>query len=189
VQRPTLPGTSQASQGPVHEASQQTPSVQWPDAHSAAEVHAVPPAVFATQLPNWHRYPVLQSASASHVASQALEPLQVPAPHSEDGSTKSEKAVQLPAEAGPSHASHVPSHTPVQQTPSTQYPDAQSTPVAQAWPGSRFGAHSPPRQALPASQSASTRQPDRQLPCPSQVKLPQPFSTSVPAGRAEQPPS
>jgi hypothetical protein len=120
VQRPTLPGTSHASHGPVQEASQHTPSVQWPDAHSAAEVQAVPPAVFATQLPNWQRYPDLQSTSPVHVASQALEPLQVPAPHSKAGSTELDSAAQVPAVAGPSHASQVPSHTPVQQTPSTQ---------------------------------------------------------------------
>ena len=69
---------------------QQTPSVQWPEAHSDAVVQAVPPTFFATQLPRMQRYPDLQSTSASHVVSHALEPLQVPAPHSAAGSTVSE---------------------------------------------------------------------------------------------------
>jgi hypothetical protein len=39
---PTLPPTSQASHWPEHALSQQTPSTQFPDPHSAFAVHATP---------------------------------------------------------------------------------------------------------------------------------------------------
>jgi hypothetical protein len=49
-QVPTLPGTLQESQAPLHAVSQQTPSTQLPLRHWLEEVHATGPS-FGTHAP------------------------------------------------------------------------------------------------------------------------------------------
>jgi len=123
------------------------------------------------------------------VVSHAVEPEHSPAPHSCAGSFPSATGVQVPAVAAALHASQVPLQAPSQHTPSAQKPEAQSAPEAQARDSSLFGVHVPDRQLLPLPHSAPEAQPLPHRPAPSHVYAPQPFSTSVPAGRGEQPPS
>ena len=169
VQVPPVPGALHASHGPVQAASQQTPSVQKPEPHSAALPHATPSPVRTMQLPRSQRKPTLQSALDAHVASHVVDPEQSPAPHSCAGSFPSATGEQVPAVATALQASQVPLHAPSQQTPSAQKPEAQSAPEAHARAPPRFGVHVPDRQLLPPSHSASVRQPVPQRPAPSQV--------------------
>jgi len=57
----------------VHGSSQarlhQTPSAQWPEAHSPSILHWAP-FIFGPQLPPTHFWPVTQSASLAQVAKQ-----------------------------------------------------------------------------------------------------------------------
>lgn len=50
VQRPSLPRTSQAAHCPVQEESQQRPSTQYPEPHSAALAQVVPRSFAHTPL-------------------------------------------------------------------------------------------------------------------------------------------
>jgi hypothetical protein len=51
AQVPAEPGMSQATQTPSQAESQQTPSTQWPLAHSSREAHSSPSALSAVQTP------------------------------------------------------------------------------------------------------------------------------------------
>ena len=84
---------------------------------------------------------------------------------------------------------HVPLHATSQHTPSAQKPEPHCAPCTQDWPPVRSPRHWPPLQYRPASQSPSSRHTVWHAPAPSHVNAPHPFSTSVPAGLAEHPPS
>ena len=81
-------------------------------------------------VPKAHRLPTLQSVSRRQGDSQLDIPVQVAAPHSLAGSVPAAYGVQPPTSPGTLQASHVPSHAPSQQTPSTQWPEAHSAPAA-----------------------------------------------------------
>lgn len=63
---------AQASQPPVHSASQHTPSAQKPESHSLAAAHTPPVAVFGTQAPSSHRCVATHSSSPRHVVRHAV---------------------------------------------------------------------------------------------------------------------
>src|SRR5512142_1490901 len=95
--------------GPVHALSQQTPSVQKPEAQLSPAVHAWP--FLPLQLP---------------VASPACPSAQLPGT-----SVPGCANTQVPSAPGTSHDLHAPEHAAVSQhTPSTQFPEAQA--VAEA---------------------------------------------------------
>jgi hypothetical protein len=168
VQVPSLPATLQASQGPVHETPQQTPSVQYPEAHSAARLHASPAARADTHAPALQNFPPLQSASLAHGEAHAPAPLQVKAPHSLAGSVPPASAVQPPSSPGTLQAWQVPAQSVLQQTPSTQKPEAQSEACEQARPLPFGPLQLPPSQLLVALHSAVSTHVPSQLPAPLQ---------------------
>jgi hypothetical protein len=65
---------AQAMQVPVQAVSQQTPSTQKPDAHSAAMVHAPPAACRGTQAPLLHLLPAAQSVALVQLVLQDVAP-------------------------------------------------------------------------------------------------------------------
>jgi hypothetical protein len=66
--------------------------------------------------------------------------------------------MQIPSLPGTSQASHWPVHARVQQTLSTQLPDAHSAAVLHAAPGSFCETHTPPAQYWPLLHSTSVMQ-------------------------------
>jgi hypothetical protein len=168
VQVPSFPATLQASQGPVHETPQQTPSVQYPEAHSAARPHASPAARADTQAPALQNFPALQSASRAHGDAQPPAPLQVKAPHSAAGSVPAASAVQPPSSPGTLQAWQVPVQAALQHTPSTQNPDAQSEAWAHASPLPLGPLQLPASQLLVPLHSLLSRHAASQLPVPLQ---------------------
>ena len=117
VHVPTVPGNSHAIHVPVHEVLQQTPSTQCSDPHSASMLHALPLAKSTEQ-----------TAAPSHL----------PRGHSSSGSVSAAMGPQDPSLPFPFfaalHAKHVVVQALLQQTPSTQYPEAQSDAPVQATP-------------------------------------------------------
>ncbi len=178
-----------ASHAPSQARLQHTPSTQKPEAQSALPEQERPLPFGPLQVPPVQLLPPLHSVLELHVASQLPVPVQRLPPHSLAGSAPAGAAVQVPTRPGTLHAMQVPVQAESQQTPSAQEPEAQSPLRVQVLPCHPSAAQAPDSQCSPAPQSASARQVSRQLPRPSQVKRPQPPSTSVPAGRAEQPPS
>ena len=168
TQVPGLPATLQASQGPVQETPQQTPSVQYPEAHSAARPQVSPAARADTQVPALQNFPSLQSRSTTHGEAQPPRPLQVKAPHSLPGSVPAASAVQPPTSPGTLQALQVPSQALLQHTPSTQKPEAQSEAAAQASPSPFGPLQLPASQLLVPLQSLPPVQVPPQLPSPVQ---------------------
>jgi len=77
VQVPIDATRSQASQAPVHEALQQTPSAQNPLPHSSPAPQTAPSPFFGVQAPLEQKLPAAQAAPDAQVAGQAAaEPLQ-----------------------------------------------------------------------------------------------------------------
>ena len=186
---PSFPATLHASQGPVQETPQQTPSVQYPEAHSAARLHASPAPRAKTHAPALQNFPSLQSASRAHGEAQAPAPLQVKAPHSLPGSVPGASAVQPPSSPGTLQAWQVPVQAALQHTPSTQKPEAQSAPAAQERPLPFGPLQLPASQVLAFLHSPLSRHAASQLPSPLQKLPPHSLPVSVPADAAVQRPT
>jgi hypothetical protein len=125
---------------------QQTPSTQKLLRHSLEAAQVRPASFFGRQRPDSQRLPALQSASAAQVVLQAPRPSQVLRPHSPAASVPAEVGVQPPTSPGTLQATQAPSHALLQQTPSTQKPEAQSVLTLQVRPLPFGPAHPPPEQ-------------------------------------------
>jgi hypothetical protein len=190
VHVPSAPETLQASHGPVQETPQQTPSVQYPEAHWPARTHAVPEASSGWHVPSAaQKVSPLQAQSSRQGLTQAPAPSQVNAPQRDSGSVPAAYGVQPPSKPGTLHASQAPLQAPLQHTPSTQRPDAQSEPWPHARPLPLGPLQVPPVQVLPDLHSALEVQVASQLPAPEQVPPPHSDSTSDPAASAVHVPS
>lgn len=107
------------------------------------------------------------------VTKQPSVPLQVNAPgHSASGSVSALIGEQVPTEPALSQASQVPSQAVLQQTPSTQTLERQSSSLTQAAPLSSRGSQEPETHRRPFSQSEASRQAVMQAPLPSHEKAP-----------------
>ena len=126
---PPVKAAVHATHVPSHAALQQTPSAQNPLAHCEACMHATP-------------------AASSH----APAPLHSPAGHSLAVSSPERTGAHepfVPPVKVAVHASHVPSHTSPQQTPSTQKLLAQSVFIAQVSPRPFLQPPAPSQTAAP----------------------------------------
>lgn len=92
-QVPSEPTRLQERQAPPHAVLQQTPSAQWPEAHSTSPPGQSAPFIFLPQLPCTHLRPLTQSASVLHVGKQRF----VPALHENGAQTVEGPALQAPA--------------------------------------------------------------------------------------------
>lgn len=119
AQTPIEPGRLQALQASVHPDWQQTPSTQKPETHSPAVEQLSPMSSVPLHAPFTHSAEALQSASL----------------------------VQLVRQPEASQRAHWPSQAESQQTPSTQWPEAQSFPEVQLVPFDCLGSQLPPMQA------------------------------------------
>jgi hypothetical protein len=131
----------------------------------------------------------LQSASAPQAARQDPLPEQYVRPHSPAVSVRAGVAVQVPGLPGRLHASQVPPQAPLQQTPSTQLPEAQVRPAVQAVPSGVLAVQAPPAQWLPVLQSASVLQGLAQEAPPPQRARPHSLEGSLRAGTRLQVPA
>ena len=164
AQVPTAPATLHAMQVPVQLEAQHTPSAQKPEAQSAPRKHVPPSDFSATHAPKEQTRPALQSLSERHGAWHEDWPLHTPALHSEAGSVPSAYGVQPPTSPATLQASHVPLHAPLQHTPSTQKPEAQSAPWEQVRPLPFGPAQFPPAQLPLPLHSALEAQVASQVP-------------------------
>ncbi|MEN9797934.1 MAG: hypothetical protein RL653_1630 [Pseudomonadota bacterium] len=96
--------------------------------------------------------------------------------------------MHVPTLPGTLQAWHVAVQAPLQQTPSTQWPELHWLAAVQLCPTTRFGSHAPALQWLPALQSASEPQGFAQAPVPLQCASPHSPAGSVPAGLGVQVP-
>lgn len=92
-QVPSEPTRLHERQAPPHAVLQQTPSAQWPEAHSTSPPGQSAPFIFLPQLPCTHLRPLTQSASVLHVGKHWF----VPALHENGAHTVDGPALQAPA--------------------------------------------------------------------------------------------
>lgn len=132
----------------------QVPPTQLPDAHSAGRVHAFPEPSF-TRHWAWPQYAV--AAHSPSLAQEVPQPVDGDwhrdGPHSASGSVPACTGLQVPFEGARSHLRQLPVQSVLQQTPSTQKPEAQSVSALQAAPGA------PPMTHVPATHEAPCAQP------------------------------
>jgi hypothetical protein len=118
-QVPTLPTTSQASSGPVHAVSQQTPCAQKPLAHSEAALQVSPLLSSGAHAFAEQKKPVAHSLPVLHEAKQVPVSLHTYPPHSGSG-VPAASGEQVPTVPGKPQAWQAPVHAALQQTPSAQ---------------------------------------------------------------------
>jgi hypothetical protein len=125
-------------------APSQRLTVSSPSSHT--EPHSVDSRGYAQLAPSW----------------PSQLPAQIPLPAHASRSLRGSPSTGLhsPSLPGSPHASHWPSHSSSQQTPSTQKPKAHSLPSSHGSPGSLRGAQLPPgvQKAVVESHSASVVQ-------------------------------
>jgi hypothetical protein len=118
--------------------------------------HAVPAALHAYGA---HDVVVAeQPFLPSHAFVVSVAPVQLAAPQSPSGSVPAIVAVHTPSDPGTpdllaAHAWHLPAHVALQQTPSTQLPDAHCEASAHWAPFDCLDTHAPPLHQPVASQS------------------------------------
>jgi len=188
LQSPTAPGTAQLLQPPRQLDSQQTPSTQWLERHSAACWQDWP-----LDLRGMH-WPCRQRFAASHslffvqpVGQVVSAPLQANGAQVGVPWVPAWAGPQVPAKPGRSHRSQALPQAESQQTPSAQKPEAQSAARVQAWPGASFCTQALPTHSAPGAQSAVLLQPTAQLPV-AVHRAPEQSGSAVPASTGAQVP-
>jgi hypothetical protein len=152
VHFPALPATLQTSQGPAQAVSQQTPSTQCPDWHSAPATQAVPGIPFGTQPPDSQKESDAQAACVEQPLGQRADaPVHVYGAQAGLPTEPGERRVHLPSDAGRLQTSQGSAQDRSQHTPSTQKPLAHCDAVVQVFPSSWRGWQFPPRQTKPSA--------------------------------------
>jgi hypothetical protein len=101
------------------------------------------------------------------------------------------EGVQVPTEPARSQRRQLPAQALLQQTPSTHWPEAHWQPSLHPTPLARLAEHAVPTQAKPDLHCVDEQPPEQLVehaPEPLHMRLPQPPSGSVPAGRLVQVP-
>ena len=127
-------------------AASHAPLTHNPEAHSAPVAQPLPFGSVPMHEPPLQVAVALHSALLAQLKSHALAPVQVLAPHSLAGSAPEETGVHVPALPATLHAMQVPLQPALQQTPSTQKPEAHWADSTQVWPLARSARHWPPLQ-------------------------------------------
>ena len=126
VQLPAEAVRLQRSQLPLHALLQHKPSAQKPEPHCELAVQALPICRSGWHWPVSQKKPVVQLRVDEHEVGQApLTPSQVYEPHWVI-CVASASGVHRPALPAAVHVSQEPVQLPLQHTPPTQKPDAQS---------------------------------------------------------------
>lgn len=159
VHFPALPATLQTSQGPAQAVSQQTPSTQLPDWHSAPATQAVPRTPLGTHPPDSQKESDAQAACVEQpLGHRADAPVHVYGAQAGLPALPGASRVHLPRDAGRLQTSQGSVHDRSQQTPSTQKPLAHCDATVQVFPSSWRGWQFPPRQTNPSAHWVSSTQ-------------------------------
>lgn len=156
AQLPTEPARLQASQDPSHRALQQTPSAQKPEVHWLAAVQASPfgRVCVVTHAPLTHTRPPAQSAFvAQRPGHPASRPSHTKGEQEGSPGLPAATTVQVPTLPDTVHASQAAPHRALQQTPSTQKPEAHSASAVHGLPFGRTPTQTPPWHIAGGAQS------------------------------------
>jgi len=145
-QVPTNPDRLQAWQAPLQEPLQHTPSAHAPELHSVPAPQTSPFSFSAVQAPPAQREPALQSALEAQPDWHTPAPSQVFPPQAPSGSVPRPWLTQKPCVPATAQDWQPPLQEVVQQTPSTQKPDAHWDAAVQEAPAASCAMHAPPLQ-------------------------------------------
>lgn len=139
------------SQFPLHALSQHTPSLQKPDRHCVAAVHATPCSFLAEQYVPL-QYVLLGQPLVQVMGQSASEPLHTtPMPQAGEPALPDAAGEQVPGAPGSLHTSQLPLHALSQHTPSAQKPVEHCTLAVHASPEPLKGMQAPLPQKCPGA--------------------------------------